>query len=93
MDETITSMIQKLKAKGFYLQSKKDRLRGKFKGENLYFIVVTNKNKVYRIVIKGVISQDEGNIKIAFNKFCDQFSSKMKYVSMNFVGDFKLREH
>ena len=50
IDGTKTAMIQKLKAKGFTYDTKNDVLNGQFNGREVILGVVTNNNKVYRIM-------------------------------------------
>ena len=92
IDGTKTSMIQKLKAKGFTYDAQKDRLKGEFNGKNVYLIVVTNNNKVYRIVVDDVTPTDESNIKINFNRLCRQFEKNDKYMPADLVGHFELSD-
>ncbi|MDR1552874.1 MAG: hypothetical protein LBS69_05365 [Prevotellaceae bacterium] len=74
-------MIQKLKAKGFTVSpSNKDVLVGEFNGTKVNIHVVTNNNKVYRIMVSDAISQGETDIKIRFNKLCQQFQNNEKYM-------------
>lgn len=81
-----SEMIQKLKAKGFQYDKQMDCLTGEFNGYNVILGVVTNNNKVWRIVIQDATSTDEANIKIRFNKLCRQFLNNKKYIPGSF-GD------
>lgn len=81
-----SEMIQKLKAKGFQYDKQLDCLTGELNGYNVILGVVTNNNKVWRIVIQDATSTDEANIKIRFNKLCRQFLNKKKYIPGSF-GD------
>ena len=92
VDGTKTAMIQKLKAKGFTYNAQKDRLKGEFNGRDVYLYVVTNNNKVYRIVVDDVTPTDEGNIKISFNRLCRQFEKNDKYTPADFVGNYELSD-
>lgn len=74
------AMIQKLKAKGYQYNQKLDCLTGEFNGHNVRLTVVTNNNKVWRIVIQDEIAQDETGIKIRFNKLVQQFLNNKKYI-------------
>lgn len=74
-------MIQKLKAKGFRYDSELDCLEGEFNGRNSYIFVVTNNNKVYRIMVKDATGSSETSIKIRFNTLCRQFENNKKYQS------------
>lgn len=74
------AMIQKLKAKGFQYNQRLDCLTGEFNGFDVRLSVVTNNNKVWRIVLQDAIAQDETGIKIRFNKLVQQFLNNQKYV-------------
>ena len=77
-------MITKLKAKGFVSSSfDRDILEGEFNGTDVNVHVVTNNNKVYRIMIADQIPIDETAIKIRFNKLCSQFENNPKYTSLD----------
>ena len=82
VDGSKTAMIQKLKAKGFVYNQKNDILTGQFNDYDVIISVVTNNNKVSRIVVADKNEVDESNIKIRFNKLCGQFERNKKYVSM-----------
>ncbi|MBQ8222116.1 MAG: hypothetical protein IJZ87_02025 [Bacteroidales bacterium] len=74
-------VIDKLKAKGF-VSSSYDReiLEGEFNGTDVTVYVVTNNNKVYRIMLADQTPVDETSIKIRFNKLCSQFENNPKYI-------------
>lgn len=77
-------MIEKLKAKGFVSSSiDKDVLEGEFNGKNVELHVVTNNNKVYRIVVSYMHRLDEGDIKIEFNNLYRQFKNNKKYAAFD----------
>lgn len=83
VDGSKSEMIQKLKAKGYTSsQHNKDILVGEFNGMNVNIHVVTNNNKVYRIMVCDANSIDEGEIKIRFNRLCGQFKKNSKYLSL-----------
>jgi len=83
VDGTKAEMIQKLKAKGFTpTKYDKDVLEGEFNGHNVNVYVVTNGNKVYRIMVADANSTNESNIKIRFNTLCSQFKKNAKYISL-----------
>jgi len=82
VDGTKSAMIQKLKAKGFTYNSTFDQLEGEFNGRDVLVSVVTNNNKVYRIVLQDAIASSETDIKIRFNGLCRQFEKNKKYVSL-----------
>lgn len=78
-----TEMIKKLKAKGFIPVPGEDCLKGEFNGTNVLVYIITNNNKVYRIMLCDEISQDEGNIKIRFNKLVSQFEHNKRYTTLD----------
>ena len=63
-----SEMISKLKAKGFTSTSyDKNVLEGEFNGYQVNLHIVTNNNKVYRIMVSDVNNISETSIKIRFN--------------------------
>ena len=70
IDGTKSAMIQKLKAKGFTYDATNDVLSGEFNGRDVNLHVVTNNNKVYRIMVVDAVGSSEGQIKIRFNTLC-----------------------
>lgn len=84
VDGTKSEMLQKLKAKGFTSSPYDNEiLEGEFNGEKVRIHIVTNGNKVYRIMIVDQIERDETNIKIRFNKLCQQFENNSKYQTVD----------
>ncbi len=83
VDGTKTEMIQKLKAKGFKYNSTNDWLEGEFNGREVELSIVTDNNKVWRIVVMDKWVTDEANIKIRFNNLCRQFAKNEKYFPLN----------
>ncbi len=83
VDGSKSEMIQKLKAKGFRYDSELDCLKGEFNGRDSYISVVTNNNKVYRIMVRDVTSSSESDIRIRFNTLCRQFENNEKYQSVS----------
>lgn len=79
VDGSKAVMIQKLKAKGFTYNTITDRLEGEFNGEEVYILIQTNKNKVWRIIVYGKTRRDEGQIKIRYNELLQQFEDNSKY--------------
>lgn len=76
-----SEMIRKLKAKGFVSSSyDPEILEGEFNGTDVNVHIVTNNNKVYRIMLSDKTPTDETNIKIRFNNLCHQFSNNGKYI-------------
>lgn len=90
VDGTKNQMIQKIKAKGFTYNQKQDRLKGKFNGRDVYVSVVTNKNKVWRIMVQDVVPSSETDIRIRFNELCRQFAENEKYVPQNLTGNYEI---
>ncbi|MBR6445367.1 MAG: hypothetical protein IKS94_02890 [Prevotella sp.] len=84
VDGTKSSMIQKLKTKGFRYNDRLDYLTGEFNGRDVRISVVTNNNKVWRIVIEDEVSSNETDIRIRFNNLCRQFEKNEKYVPASF---------
>ena len=83
VDGSKSELIQKLKAKGYTSSPlDKDVLVGEFNGADVNIHVVTNNNKVYRIMICDVNNIDERAIQIRFNRLCEQFVNNSKYSSL-----------
>ena len=80
VDGTKSAMIQKLKEKGFTYNASKGYLEGEFNGRDVQVTVVTNNNKVYRIMVTDANPSSEGDIKIRFNTLCRQFDRNARYV-------------
>lgn len=81
VDGTKTAMIQQLEAKGYQYNSTMDVLTGEFNGKEVILSVVTNNNKVYRILVKDAVGSSETDIKIRFNTLCQQFENNKKYLA------------
>lgn len=82
VDGTKAEMLQKLKAKGFTSNEyNKDILEGEFNGHQVNIHIVTNNNKVYRIMVCDAKISNETNIKIRFNNLCNQFSNNSRYTT------------
>lgn len=83
-------MIQKLKEKGFVSSaSDKNILEGEFNGAQVNVHVVTNNNKVYRIMLCDAHQMEETDIRIRFNNLCQQFKNNSNYVSF---GDYEIAD-
>lgn len=81
IDGTKAEMIQKLKAKGFTSKAyDSEILEGEFNGEEVEIHIVTNNNKVYRIMVADKTMRNETNIRIRFNNLCNQFENNGNYV-------------
>ena len=85
IDGSKSDMIQKLKAKGFRVDSANDVLEGEFNGINVNVHIATNGDKVYRIMVSDAKPVDERSIQIHFNNLCRQFEKSPKYLS---IGDY-----
>lgn len=79
VDGSKASMIQELRAKGFTYNLLTDCLEGEFNGENVYILIQTNKNKVWRIIVYEKTRRDERQIKIQYNKLFQQFEDNSNY--------------
>ena len=64
--------------------NKKEMVRKlkEFNGANVNVFVVTNNNKVCRIMVADANNVDERAIQIRFNRLCEQFAHNPKYVSL-----------
>ncbi len=83
IDGSKSEMIQKLKAKGYTVSAyKKDVLEGEFNGTDVNIHIVTNNNKVCRIMVADANSVGETDIRIRFNKLIEQFQSNKKYLPL-----------
>lgn len=82
VDGTKSEMIQKLKTKGFQYNSTYDRLEGEFNGSQVYLSVLTNNNKVWRIMVKDAVPLSENSIKNRYNRLYRQFMNNNKYVPL-----------
>lgn len=91
VDGTKAEMIAKLKEKGFTQVDFDDDviLEGEFNGTDVYIIVVTNNNKVYRIMVSDKNRINETDIKARFNTLCNQFKDNNKYLS---IADYTISE-
>ena len=78
-----SDMIGKLKEKGYTYDSAYDCLKGEFNGRDVHIYVVTNNNKVYRIMVADAVPSNESDIKIRFNNLCQQFSENDRYFSLD----------
>ena len=83
VDGSKSSMIQKLKNKGFVYDPFADYLKGEFNGQQVDVFIVTNNNRVYRIMVCDKHGCDEGLIKIRYNTLCRQFANNQKYVPLD----------
>lgn len=79
VDGTKSEMIRKLEAKGFRYDSLTEGLEGEFNGTNVNVRVVTNNNKVWRILLMDKITLGERDIRVRFNRLVGQFNANLKY--------------
>ena len=82
VDGTKSEMIKKLESKGFEYNKAVDFLTGQFNDYDVDISVVTNNNKVSRILVADRIEVDETSIRIRFNRLCKQFERNSKYISV-----------
>lgn len=94
VDGSKAEMIQKLKEKGYASsQYDKDILVGRFNGTDVNIYVVTNNDKVFRIMVCDANAARESSIKIRFNRLCQQFLNNGKYLPASFSeSDYTLPE-
>lgn len=84
IDGSKSDMIQKLKEKGFVPSAyKNDVLEGEFNGTDVDIHVVTNNNKVYRIMVCDKNTIGETDIRIRFNNLCYQFENNPRYIKIS----------
>ena len=92
VDGSKSEMIRKLKTKGFKQSPDvADVLIGKFNGTDVYVYIVTNNDKVCRIMVCDANTMDEASIRIRFNVLCEQFKNNSKYRSFS-DEDPKIKE-
>ncbi len=88
VDGTKSEMIRKLKAKGFKSSSyDREILEGEFNGHDVTLHIITNNNKVWRIMVADQNYTNETAIKIRFNNLCQQFYNNNRYIS---YGDYTI---
>ena len=77
VDGTVSSMKQKLIAKGFKQDS--NMLSGQFNGQDVYLSIVANKGKVWRVAVINKTPYSEEQIRTQFNDLVGQFKNSTKY--------------
>ena len=83
VDGSKEEMVRKLKEKGFRESPLlEDALEGEFNGSQVVVSIATNNNKVCRVVVRDATGQNESNIRIRFNKLCEQFRNNRKYTPL-----------
>lgn len=84
VDGSKEDMISALKAKGYRSSAyDSDVLEGEFNGQDVHIFVVTNNNKVCRIMVCDANPVDVRSIQIRFNKLCRQFENNPKYLKLD----------
>ena len=83
VDGTKTEMKKKLEEKGFIFDSRANCFEGEFNGVDVNVYIVTNNNKVWRIMVGDSKPISETDIKIRFNNLCRQFAKNKRYVQAN----------
>jgi len=83
VDGSKSEMVKKLKDKGFVISpyDKDVVLTGQFNGTQVNIYIVTNNNKVCRIMVCDANNISEGDIKIRFNKLLQQFFNNKRYLA------------
>ena len=86
-----SEMKQKLVSKGFVPKKvgTNEFLEGEFNGTDVHVWIVTNNNKVYRIMLSDKNTVDEAQIKIRFNNLVKQFENNKRYHAF---GDYSLSD-
>ena len=77
VDGTVSSMKQKLIAKGFKQDS--NILSGQFNGQDVYLSIVANKGKVWSVSVINKTPVSEAQIRLQFNALVRQFKNSAKY--------------
>lgn len=81
VDGAEKEMIKKLKAKGFEPhQNDPSILKGRFNGATVDVFVVTNNEKVCRVMLSDKNLVGERDIQARFNSLCQQFKNNQKYI-------------
>ena len=92
VDGSKSEMMRKLKSKGFTQSPYADGvLTGKFNGMDVNVYIVTNNDKVCRIMVCDINTMNETDIRIRFNVLCEQFKNNSKYCSLS-EEDPKIKE-
>lgn len=91
VDGPKSEMIRKLKAKGFILngENANEFLTGRFNGMDVRVYISTENGQIARIMVCDATPMDETDIKIRFNRLCQQFKNNGKYISLD---DFSIPE-
>ena len=91
VDGTKSAMRQKLIGKGFVPKTVggSEFFEGEFNGMDVNIYIVTNNNKVYRLMICDALPRSEADIKIRFNTLVAQFQNNKRYAT---VQDYTISE-
>ena len=81
VDGKKSTMISKLKKKGFKYDRYDDCLTGRFNGRNVKLYIVDNNKKVYRICVIDAYTSNQTDIIIRYNNLIDQFDNNENYRS------------
>lgn len=92
VDGPKSTMIKKLKAKGYTYNTKLDCMEGEFNGRDVYLHIATNNNKVWRIMVSDAYPSTETSIKIRYNTLCRQFEKNSKYIPQDFEGKYEISD-
>ena len=80
-----SEMKQKLISKGFTPKKvgANEFLEGEFNGTDVHVYIVTNNNKVYRIMLCDANTQNEADIEVRFNNLVKQFENNKRYAALS----------
>ena len=79
MQGTKSSMIQKLKEKGFTYNNQKDHLVGWFNDEKVYINIITQNQKIVEILVTDINNRNRFEIIQRFNALVNQFETNNNY--------------
>lgn len=83
VDGSKAEIVKKIKAKGFRPSPyNNDVLTGIFNGMDVNVHIVTNGDKICRIMVWDANNVDERSIQIRFNNLCRQFEKNPNYISL-----------
>lgn len=88
VDGSKAELIRNLKSKGFKVSNlgDNDMLTGRFNGTDVSVYISTENDKVSRVMVCDGNSVSETDIRIRFNKLCNQFINNGKYIALdNFI--------
>ena len=93
VDGKKSSMIAKLKKKGFKYDRNNDCLTGRFNGNSVKLFIVENNKKVYRICVMDAYYSNETDIVIKYNNLIDQFENNKNYKALGDNEKIKYEEN